>query len=165
MSYSYTILGLDDEGNVILEHNISADVAMRIIAGALKDLQSSDRVEIAGGGPEVVVALPGKKKKAKEAKAPKEKKDTGKRTVTCKNCGGSGHIAKTCPNGAGRQIVPPAAATTLAITEEAYDEIREAMHDREFQSARYALTNSISPREVNAAVRSTSYKNYLEIRV
>ncbi len=50
------------------------------------------------------------------------------------------------------------------LTQEQYDELRDAMHDREFMSAKYALTHELSPREVNAAIRSTDYEDYLESR-
>src|SRR3989344_1954319 len=45
-----------------------------------------------------------------------------------------------------------------------YKAIRAAMHDREFQSARYSLVNKLLPREVNTAVRSKDYTDYLDIR-
>ena len=45
-----------------------------------------------------------------------------------------------------------------------YEKIRVAMHDKEFQSARYALINKLSPREVNFAVRSKDYGEYRELR-
>lgn len=51
------------------------------------------------------------------------------------------------------------------LSEEQYDALREAMQDKEFMSARYALVNKVSPREVNHAVRSTSYNDYLDQRV
>jgi hypothetical protein len=39
------------------------------------------------------------------------------------------------------------------------------MHDRDFISGEYALSNNLSLKEVNAAVRSTDYRNYIDIRV
>lgn len=52
-----------------------------------------------------------------------------------------------------------------AIGPDRFKAIRDAMHGRDFSSAAYALTNKLSPKEVNAAVRSTDYTNYLDIRV
>lgn len=48
------------------------------------------------------------------------------------------------------------------LTAEEYANLRSAMHDKEFQSARYALTHKLRPTEVNAAVVSKSYANYLD---
>ncbi|AVT83641.1 hypothetical protein RPYSC3_47810 [Rhodopseudomonas palustris] len=50
------------------------------------------------------------------------------------------------------------------MSEDQYNDLRDAMMDREFQSAAYSLTNDLHPREVNSAVRSTSYEDYLVIR-
>jgi hypothetical protein len=38
------------------------------------------------------------------------------------------------------------------------------MHDRGFSSAEYALSRKLSPREVNAAIKSTDYDDYLDNR-
>ena len=38
------------------------------------------------------------------------------------------------------------------------------MDDREFMSAKYSLTHKLPPREVNAAIRSTDYEDYLASR-
>jgi hypothetical protein len=38
------------------------------------------------------------------------------------------------------------------------------MHKREFQSARYSLVNKLPPKEVNAAIRSTDYDDYIDNR-
>jgi hypothetical protein len=43
-----------------------------------------------------------------------------------------------------------------------YEALRDAMHDRDFSSAEYALTNRLSPREVNAAIKSADYDDYLD---
>jgi len=45
-----------------------------------------------------------------------------------------------------------------------YEALRDAMHDRGFSSAEYALTNRLSPREVNAAIKSTDFDDYIEHR-
>lgn len=57
-----------------------------------------------------------------------------------------------------------ASSPRVPLTQEQYDTLREAMHDREFMSAKYALINKLSPAEVNAAVLSVSYENYLITR-
>ncbi len=56
------------------------------------------------------------------------------------------------------------AAKTKPLTGDEYDEVRDAMHDRDFSSAEYALSHKLPPREVNAAVRSTDYDDYLDNR-
>lgn len=47
------------------------------------------------------------------------------------------------------------------LSTEEYEELRSAMLDREFQSAPYALTHKLSPKEVNRAVKSVDYDDYI----
>ena len=102
----------------------------------------------------------------------------------CSECGSLRRHFKTCSkngkettpsfqNGGGpaiaseRSAPPPVSYTPLTkdpLTAEQYGELRQNMLDREFQSARYALTRKLSPREINLAVRSANYQNYLETR-
>ncbi len=49
-----------------------------------------------------------------------------------------------------------------ALSNEEYLDLRAAMQDKEFQSARYSLVNKLSPKEVNKAVVSKSYDEYIE---
>lgn len=98
----------------------------------------------------------------------------GKQGIRCEECKttGSRHF-KTCSkakgtsgdlsdfSSAGKEHVPQ---PRVAIGPDRYAMIHEAMHDKEFQSARYALINKLSPAEVNAAVRSKDYSEYLDIR-
>lgn len=53
---------------------------------------------------------------------------------------------------------------TEAMELDQYKVLRGAMHDRDFSSAQYALSHKIPPKEVNAAVRSKNYDDYLENR-
>ncbi len=50
------------------------------------------------------------------------------------------------------------------LTMEQYADVKNAIHDGEFQSAKYSLVNKLHIREVNEAIRSNSYDNYLELR-
>lgn len=90
-----------------------------------------------------------------------ECKTTGSRHFnTCSKAKGtSGDLSSM--SGATQGHVPQ---PRVAIGPDRYNMIREAMHDKEFQSARYALVNKLSPAEVNAAVRSKDYSEYLDIR-
>lgn len=69
-------------------------------------------------------------------------------------------VEKVLSRGADRHT----STVTGAIGREQYDAIRTAMHDRDFSSASYSLTRKVPAREVNTAVSSTDYKNYLKIR-
>ncbi len=82
----------------------------------------------------------------------------------CSGCGKPGHSIRTCPKARGQHPDNPKPEPTTELTEDQYDELRDAMHDRDFMSAKYALTHKLSPREVNAAIRSTDYEDYLESR-
>lgn len=55
----------------------------------------------------------------------------------------------------------PDPQSRVTLTGEQYIELRKAMHDREFQSAKYALINKLSPREVNRAVVTKDYQEYM----
>lgn len=55
-------------------------------------------------------------------------------------------------------------AASEPLTAEQYADLRSAMHDKEFQSASYSLTKKLRPAEVNNAVRSSGYRDYLESR-
>ena len=93
-----------------------------------------------------------------------------RRKKPCCGSTGSRHF-KTCPqygtpasDAPVRGEVSYAGPSKAALGPDRYKAIREAMRDKEFQSARYALVNKVSPKEVNAAVRSKDYDDYLEIR-
>ncbi len=106
----------------------------------------------------------------KESAKPREtpKKNVGGRKAgsvhLCSGCGKQGHSIRTCPKARGMHPDNPKPDVTIEIDEGQYEKLRDAMHDREFMSAKYALTNKLSPREVNAAIRSTDYEDYLESR-
>jgi hypothetical protein len=159
MSYSYTLMVLDDDGNPVVEHYLSPDEAVMILADALTRQRST-------GAPEFPdeKLFPTRKNKEKAEAHP-----AGKRRPKCSICGKPGHNVMTCPDGKGKHPnnTPEPTASTKAsepLFESEYDELREAMLDREFQSAKYALVHKLSPREVNAAVRSADYADYLDDR-
>lgn len=56
------------------------------------------------------------------------------------------------------------AAVAEPLTREEYDQLRDAMYDREFQSAQYSLVNKLPPREINAAIKSEDYAGYIANR-
>ena len=83
----------------------------------------------------------------------------------CSVCGKTGHSVRTCPNARGMHPDNPRSEpTSEPLDEDQYAELRDAMHDREFMSAKYSLTRKLPPREVNAAVRSTDYEDYFSSR-
>ena len=90
--------------------------------------------------------------------------------VPCPECGSKGarHFKICSQNGAyTRKVIgeeDQVPTDPKALTEEQYDDLRDAMHDREFQSARYSLVNKLPPKEVNAAIRSSDYDAYVDSR-
>lgn len=85
-------------------------------------------------------------------------------TKACCGSTGSRHF-KTCSQSGSRDVqnLTPAreAPKTEALGPDRYEAIRTAMHDRDFSSVQYALTNRYSPREVNAVIKSVDYDDYL----
>ena len=65
-------------------------------------------------------------------------------------------MSRGAERGTRREIEP--------ITKDQYAGLRSAMHDRDFQSGQYASENRVPLAEVNAAVRSRSYDDYLATR-
>lgn len=85
-------------------------------------------------------------------------KQTVYNTITRKG-GGMSTIRKGAPAPAATP-----APDTKPLGVDQYDQLRAAMYDRDFSSAKYALTHRLSPREVNAAIRSSSYDDYIDNR-
>jgi hypothetical protein len=108
---------------------------------------------------------------------PRENKSAGKlsngrmpRGVAKPCCGskGSRHM-KTCRQYRGSDFglqADPSIETpkpSRELSSEEYGDLRDAMNDMEFQSIPYALTHKLSPKEVNKAVRSSSYEEYIDV--
>lgn len=127
---------------------------------ARRDEVERELAELLGGSVADVPSAPANAPKPKAVTPKAAKSVDGKRQVTCKKCGKQGHIAKTCT-----AVVPTfgdKAQLTTKLTNQQYDEVRDAMRDREFMSGQYSLTHKLPPREVNAAIRSADYKEYLD---
>jgi DNA-binding CsgD family transcriptional regulator len=62
------------------------------------------------------------------------------------------------------QAEPEVRPVSKELSTDQYDALRRVMFDRHFSSAEYALTVKLSPREVNTAIRSADYDDYLAIR-
>jgi hypothetical protein len=161
MKIDYTLTGIDEDGNLVVDIPMTREQVGTIILEAILSKNVSVVAPSTETEPEtedVLVSV--KKKPGKKAKAGKIK---GQKI--CKNCGKPGHIAKTCKepgSPVAQNEQPSAPREPLSI--EQYDDIRAAMHDREFQSGKYSLSHKLSPKEVNAAVRSSTYQNYLDSR-
>jgi len=81
----------------------------------------------------------------------------------CSFCGKPGHSVRTCPQARGahpEDSSQDSLTKSVPLTMSQYIELRNAMHDRDFQSAKYALVNRLSPKEVNRAVVSRDYDDY-----
>lgn len=176
MTYTYTLLIVNESGNPVVDHALTPDQAVAILAQAIAD---RPQPSIESEPKDHTAAQPRKKggrKKRAPASNPSPRKVARFQPKPC--CGSTGpRHKKGCANGtpyaqsdASKELSDGIRSfhqertkpDPLALAE--YSELREAMHDREFQSAQYALTKRLPPREVNTAVRSSSYEDYLAIR-
>lgn len=96
-------------------------------------------------------------------KAVSKKQKVG-RSGGCSECGSRGRHFKTCTRSGAPNLEALTPKETRSLTENEYAALRDAMNDRDFMSAKYALTHRLSPREVNIAVRSLDYEDYLNDR-
>jgi hypothetical protein len=124
---------------------------------AQRDEVERDLTQLLGGGLPDAPAAPVRAPKAKAAKPKAVKTHQGKRTVTCKKCGKTGHIAKTCTG-------PSAAAPTFGdkahLTEDQFDELKHIQSIGELISKDFAFEKDLALSEVNRAITSRNYEVY-----
>lgn len=159
MKHKALLIIYGEDGEIRLERELSMDTVIEILVG----LQQYPGME-AGAG---TVSKrdddvdPPSTKKGKKAGGQKEKACCGSKGVR--------HL-KTCPNNGrkmrdklgGEDIRPEYKPEKRELEESEYDAIRSAMHGRNFSSQQYALVNKLPPKEVNMAVASTDYEDYIE---
>lgn len=86
-----------------------------------------------------------------------------RRGEPCTGCGSTGtrHF-KTCP------LLPKNTAKTedmrAPLTETQYVALRDALHDKDFTSLHYSRDNKLARWEVNQAIKSADYRDYLKSR-
>lgn len=68
MSYAYSLTVIDDDGEIVLEHDMTPDAAVKIIAGAMADLKAAN---VRGGGNIEETPAKGPRKYKKRKGAPK----------------------------------------------------------------------------------------------
>lgn len=167
-SYVFTII--DDAGTIFKQINLTADEAVDFL------LQHDET--ITAPAPKSVREFYGTPKKKKVEKheriaAAMDSTRVGRGSSwgnkTC--CGSNGPRHRNfCSNFKKPEKAPPKesaveVAARRALSSEEYDELRTAMNDSQFQSGRYALTNRLSPKEVNLAIESADYDAYIEAGV
>ena len=173
MAYTYTLLVLDEAGETVIEHDLAADEAVRILAGALKAPLMAPPVKRSNFDGDGTRSTSQQRKWHKGNKRGKKLQDEieahhahrkmpQRAKKECCGSTGSRHF-KWCTKKDG-SAAPTDPTPSAALGPDRYEAIREAMNDREFQSAEYALVHKLSPREVNAAVRSADYTDYLDNR-
>jgi Zinc knuckle len=181
MSYTYTLTVFDEDGNIVVDHDLTPDEAVVILAKAVKNKT------VAPIQPPVLTIA---------------NRNPTKGMITCKKCGQKGHFAKTCS-----AQVEPAPKTDAPVrgerctechttgsrhfktcsrnrketnpqfvsretsvpreepmTEAQYDKLRDDMFNKGFSTLIYSTANKIRPREINVAIRSTDYDDYLASR-
>ena len=166
MKYAGNITIVDDQGEAVFEHELSAD---EIIDVLLKRPEEPEHEEDAEPQKAKVRKCGTCSKKGHTSrKCPGVERYSadpmqGQHTEGKPCCGSLGFKhKKNCPE---RNVAPmPPRAELEPLDEAQYDELRYAMHDREFQSAQYSLTHKLPPREVNAAIKSKDYEGYLDGR-
>jgi hypothetical protein len=96
--------------------------------------------------------------KTKETKTKAAKTHSGKRTVTCKKCGKTGHIAKTC-------TAPAAAAPTFGdkhlLDEDQFDALKHLQSIGDLISKDFAIDHGLPLAQVNRAIACRNFEEYL----
>lgn len=149
---TYTLyIGLDGED--IYEDEISADLALRLIASIAKNRAALDEPI-----PEVEVEETPRVAKFHQAAKP-GKKNYGQRH--CSACGKTGHTARTCDGGEREESAP--APRTEVLTETEYNFVQECKADG-MSGPEVSRSLVLPAREVNAAWAPITYEGYLDSR-
>ena len=157
MSYTYSLLVLDEEGNPIVEHDLTPDQAVKILGEALATKQVPTDPEAPVSAPSRKVGRP-RKDANRAAKTTKEKK--GKKRSACSKCGTPGHNAKTCPSARGAAPIPRADTETQRLTEDQFDELKHLQETGDLSSRQFSQERGLPLAEVNRAITARSYEEY-----
>jgi hypothetical protein len=142
MKYTCTLTVVSDDGSLAVERVLTTDEAIPVLAIVLSS----------------VVANPIEEETATEERDDSEPRAKSKKRNKCSLCGKSGHSKRTCPGL--KQHADEAPSPRRFLSREDYDKVRSEMHEHNFMSNQFALTNKLSPKEVNAAVPSIDYEDY-----
>lgn len=165
MKYTYSLTIIDENGEIKGERELSAEQAIDI-------LLAPESVEVAEVEPEpetetVPERAPAPKKKDKKPKVEAPAKSGGR--FPLKACCGS--VGPRHKHGCASAAKPKEGkrdslelSGPAALTEEQYGDLRGAMHDFGFSSREYASEMDLPLSQVNAAIKSTDYENYLASR-
>jgi hypothetical protein len=125
---------------------------------AQRDEVERELTELLGGGLPETPAPRVKPPKTKAEKSKTTKTHQGKRTVTCKKCGKTGHIAKTC-------TAPAAGAATFGdkhlLDEDQFDALKHLQSIGELISKDFALDHELPLAQVNRAIACRNFEEYL----
>lgn len=80
---------------------------------------------------------------------------------TCKECGKPGHIAKTCPVNRGAAPVSRFNQSVARLTEDQFDELKQLQLIGELSSLEFSVEHSIDLGEVNRAITSRTFNDYM----
>ncbi len=155
MSYFYSLVVIDEGGNIIVDHRITPDQAVEILGEALAAKQAPTAPEAPVSAPSRKVGRP-RKDANRAAKTTKEKK--GKKRSACSKCGTPGHNAKTCPSV--RDAAPIPRAETRRLTEDQFDELKHLQETGDLSSRQFAQERGLPLAEVNRAITARSYEEY-----
>lgn len=150
MKHFYALTVVDGDGNLIVEHDLTADEAVVILATALKKEAGDEEVS--------TDAEPSRKATPKKGKRGKRK---------CSNCGEPGHTARTCAADVGTREARETTGrdsddNARVLTEEEYLEVRAAK-DRGESSWIIADELGLPRKQVNIAFSATTYERYTMI--
>lgn len=155
MAHTCTIIVVDEDGGLLVERILPAEEAVAVLAIALR-----------AANPLSAEAEDDEPEENKDNVVPQNRSRRGRNK--CSLCGKMGHTKRKCPNLNREPLDREASEEPSArrfFSREDYDKVRDAMHQRDFMSNQYALTQKLSPKEVNAAVRSTDYDDYRQAAV
>jgi hypothetical protein len=147
MTFAYTLTVIDDNGEPIVEYNLTADEAMAIFAKPLKAIQS---IEQSG------VVEPSKPKLGR----PKKIVDDPRRSWTTKPCCGSkgARHLKTCTGDLDDKPKKP----VTKLTEDQFDNMKTRKEQGTLSTKIFASEYKLSLFEVNKAIHFARYEDYVK---
>lgn len=174
MKLTYSLTVLDNDGNMVVDHELTADEAMLILAPHIGKPAPADAVEETAPTLEKRAYKKGTPKAPAPSKAPLKVKGQ----KVCKNCGVPGHIAKTCKSPAAtssdplRRMAGPAASdetpdlakfpvSTPPVSEDDFIEAKRLRDGWGDTSQSIAKSIGIDEKQVKRIIRCDSYAQYL----
>jgi hypothetical protein len=144
MTYTYSLIIVDDDGNIVIDHPLTPDAAVKIIADALANkIEPKTESE---PEPEPVPV-------ARSSNAPAKKKNK------CGLCGKRGHTARRCDAQVSGKADEADRGTLL--TEDQFDDLKQLQKLGDLSSSKdFADNHGLPIAQVNRAINSRTFDEY-----